>query len=122
MSGLPSSPLRPAVGPHDYEALGRERYWEAPPERRSALAAQMMTISGMQAVLREPEKRFALGWLAEHDRVREFKRCSNCSSFLRPQEPGAMGECVSGASGLWLCRPGDTCPAWTEGPAAEVGG
>ncbi len=60
-------PLRPATGPDDYEALGRERYWDMTPEQRAEALPKVVANANLEA-LRAPDKEFARGWLSEQAR------------------------------------------------------
>jgi hypothetical protein len=60
-------PLRPATGPHDYEGLGRERYWDLTPEQRAEALPKVVSDANLE-VLRSPDKEFARGWLSEQSR------------------------------------------------------
>lgn len=66
---IPNGPLRHATGPTDYEGLGRERFWELSQEQRDQSLKAI--VDQTNAWVDEPSKRFAQGWLSEHQRVQK---------------------------------------------------
>ena len=67
-------PLVHSTGPHDYEALGRERFWDMSEKQREENLAAMVKTASLSDVLREPDKSFARGWLSEHERNKRTKK------------------------------------------------
>ena len=62
-----SGPLRPAVGPSDWEGLGRERFWDMTDKQRTDALRRIVADSCLGAGFAET-KEFARGWLSEHAR------------------------------------------------------
>ena len=62
-----NGPLRPATGLHDYDGLGRERYWDMTPEQRVEALPKVVANANLGG-LRAPDKEFARGWLSEQAR------------------------------------------------------
>jgi hypothetical protein len=62
-------PLCKSTGPNDYEALGRERFWDMTPEQRRDNLKQIVSDANAGA-LQAPKKEFARGWLSELERYR----------------------------------------------------
>lgn len=66
-------PLLQATGPNDYEALGREWFWDMTPEQRRDNLKQIVADSNAGA-LESSRKEFARGWLSENERYQRQLR------------------------------------------------
>ena len=82
MPDIPDGPSRLALGPRDFEGLGREKFWDQSPEERAAALPAMVEDSNLNIAAKigmayigtaSENKAFAKGWLNELQRVRHYK-------------------------------------------------
>ena len=82
MPDIPDGPSRLALGPRDFEGLGRERFWDQFPEERAKALPAMVEDANINCAARvdvrylgvvSENKAFAKGWLNELQRVGGYK-------------------------------------------------
>lgn len=83
MPDIPDGPSRLALGPMDFEGLGRERFWDQFPEERAKALPAMVEDANINCATQvdvrylevaSENKAFAKGWLNELQRVNDYNK------------------------------------------------
>jgi len=83
MPDTPDGPSRLALGPGDFEGLGREKFWDQSPEERAKALPVMVEDANINCAARvdvrylgvvSENKAFAKGWLNELQRVGAYNK------------------------------------------------